>query len=175
VQRAAATLDLQSGPREARLGSNRLAADVMSDRELSREELLGVVDFVRRTTRHQGRVSEVLGTVEWKTSGQPSEIAVTALPVESGTRIGIVADRSAASAMTWGFSVAGGLVAGAITGAILEPSSILVGAGLLGAGGTAGLGLGAALWARSTRRFRQAFGELTTALTAYLQEGDDGP
>lgn len=69
--------------------------------------------------------------------------------------------------------MAGGIVAAGITAALLSPDSLLVGIGILATGGTAGLGLGRALWARSTRKFQQRFMNLREELSRHLEEVDD--
>jgi hypothetical protein len=174
LERAAATLDEREVASPTLWGGpSHYSASLTSTRQLSREELLEVVDVVRRTTQHQGSVQEVLGSLEWKTSGEVSEIVVTATATKEGAQVRVIADRSAASALTWGFTVAGGLVAGGITGAILEPSSVLAGIGIMAAGGTAGLALGRALCARSTRSFRRRFSRLRNELSGHLLEVDN--
>jgi hypothetical protein len=145
-----------------------------SPRSLSSDELLRLVDVVRGATRQQGAVQEVLGALEWKTIGELSEIAVTAAPGAAGTRVRVLGDRGAAAALTWGLSVAGGLVAGGITGAVLEPATVLGGVGILAAAGTAGVGLARALWARSTGRFQRRFTRLSEELSQFLNESLHG-
>jgi len=171
VKKAAITLDDRSAARSAFWGGPSVYdASLTSPRKLSRDELLQLIDVVRGATQHQGSVQDVLGSLEWKTSGEVSEIAVTARALEQGTQIRIIVNRGAAAALTWGFSVAGGLVAAGITGAILDPDSVLVGIGILAGGGTAGLGLGRSIWARSTRRFQRKFMKLRDELSGHLKE-----
>lgn len=171
IEQAAATLDERSAARSALWGGPTAYESCLdSPRSLSGDELLRLVDVVRGATQHQGSVQEVLGALEWKTTGQLSEIAVTAAPGADGTRVRLLGDRGGAAALTWGLSIAGGLAAGGITGAVLEPATVLGGIGVMAAAGAAGLGLARSLWARSTGKFRQRFTRLSEELSQFLNE-----
>ena len=176
VKQAAITLADRSAARSAFWGGPSIYdASLTSSRQLSRDELLQLIDVVRGATQHQGSVQDVLGSLEWKTSGEVSEIAVTARAQEQGTQIRVIVNREGAAGLTWGLSVAGALAAGGITGAILEPATVLGGIGLMATAGTVGFGLGRTLWAGSTRRFQQRFTRLREELSRYLKEVDDRP
>lgn len=169
VEQAAASLEVRLAvPPTMWGGPVRYDAQLTSAHEMSPDELLQLVDVVRAAMQHQGVVREVLGSLEWKTYGQVSEIAVTVTATRKGTQVRVVANRSAAAAMIWGFSVSGGLVAGAITGAILNPG-VVGGIAIMVAGGTAGLTLGRVLWARTARAFRRRFEQLRARLSRHLQ------
>jgi len=175
VKQAAAALEDRSAARAALWGGPTLyASHLASSRKLSRDEMLRLVDRVRGVTQRQGGVQEVLGAVEWKTSGQPSELAVTITPGGDVTRVRMMGDRGGAAALTWGLSVAGGLAAGGIAGAILEPATVLGGIGVMTATVTAGLGLARALWGRSTQKFEARFAQLREELSRYLAVQSDG-
>jgi len=174
VERAALALDRRSATKSPFWGDPSVyECQLSSQRQYSSDELLRLIDVVRGSTQHQGSVQDVLGSLEWRTVGQVNEIAVTATSQEQGTSIRVIGDRGAAATLTWGFSVAGGFVAAGITGAFLSPDSLLVGIGILATGGAAGLGLGRALWAMSTRRFQQRFMNLREDLSRHLKEVDD--
>lgn len=174
VERAALALDSRTAAQSPIWGDPSVyECQLSSQRKYTPDELLRLIDVVRDSTQHQGSVQDVLGSLEWKTIGQVNEIAVIATSQEQGTSIRIIGDRGAAATLTWGFSVAGGIVAAGITGALLSPDSLLVGIGILATGGTAGLGLGRALWARSTRKFQQRFMNLREELSRHLKEVDD--
>jgi len=174
VEKAALAVDSRSAARTALWGGpTAYDATLSSSRQLSRDDLLQLIDVIRGSTQHQGSVQDVLGSLEWKTSGQVSELAVTATARDQGTSIRIIGNRGAAAAMTWGFSVSGGLFAGMITGAILDPATVLAGIGIIATAGVAGLGVGRSLWARSTRKFQQRFLKLRDELSRHVKEVDD--
>jgi len=174
VERAALELGNRSATQSPFWGGPSVYESQLSTQwQFSSDELLRLIDVVRGSTQHQGSVKEVLGSLEWKTVGEVNEIAVTATSQEQGTSIRVIGNRGAAATLTWGFSVAGGFVAAGITGAFLSPDSLLVGIGILATGGTAGLGLGRALWARSTRKFQQRFMNLREDISRHLKEADD--
>jgi hypothetical protein len=174
VERAALALDSRTPAQSPIWGDPSVyQCQLSSQRKYSPDELLRLIDVVRDSTQHQGSVKDVLGSLEWKTIGQVNEIAVTATSQEQGTSIRVIGDRGAAATLTWGFSVAGGIVAAGVTGAFLSPDSLLVGIGILATGGTAGLGLGRALWARSTRKFQQRFMNLREEISRHLKEVDN--
>jgi hypothetical protein len=66
------------------------------------------------------------------------------------------------------FSTLGGLLAGVATGASLEPTGLLMGAGILAGGGLLGLGTARALWAATTRSMRRRLNDLMAEVVGTL-------
>lgn len=129
------------------------------------EEMGRVLEDIRRTLEHQGKVSEVLGGVQWKTVGELSAINVNISPRGERTSLQVVGDRSAAGAATFIFPMAGaGILVGAL-GAVFDPGSALgitsLVAGLLGGGFL----VSRTLWTRGSRRFRKRLTRLMETLT----------
>ena len=172
VERAASMLENRMGTRAGWWGGPvTYESQVATPEKLSHQQLLELVDVVRSATRHQGEVKEVLGSLEWKTTGELSQIAVTVRAGEDGTAVQILGDRGASAFLTWLFSIAGGFAAGGIVGAIVEPTTALGGVGIMAACGAAGVGLARSLWARTTRTFRRRFTELGERLSNHVKQG----
>ncbi len=131
--------------------------------ELSDERLLDAVHVIRRLMQHQGRVKDVLGTVEWSTVGEVSQVAVTVDGRPNQTAIRVTGDRGSAAVLTLVSSCGAWLLAGAVTGAILEPG-VVGGLSIMGTALAAGLGTARALWITSTRNFKRRLGLLMDAL-----------
>jgi len=135
------------------------------------EELAELPSVIRQVLQHQGRVHEVLGTVEWSSVGEPSQVAVVVRPTENGTKIELVANRDGAAVLTFLPTTVGGLLAGAITGAVTEPA-LGAGLALMAVTGGAGVTLGWAIWRRNTAHFKRRMLRLAEALrNALKREG----
>ena len=162
-------------------GTHRHRYHQTVDGHLPAESVPRVIDAVRLVMGQHGDVREELGRVVWSSVGNPTQIHVTLSRAGDRTEVMVTADRSAPSAMTWGLSVAGGMLGGAITGAITEPTTVLAGIGVFV--GMTGIGLlsGRGVWALGSRHFARKFAELTATVDAELRssvvpgEGDGTP
>ena len=120
---------------------------------LSEEGASELVDRIRSVVHRQGEVSHVLGSVEWRSEGEPA-IGVTISPRGDRTRVRIVGDRSKSLAPTLAIpSIAGLAVAGIVVDSLQPGTSAML--GILGTGGIAGLAIGRATWAIMARSFRR--------------------
>ena len=165
VDRAAASLPAVRQDRWASVlgGPTAYYLEKSLPAQLSEERLLDAVHVIRRIMQHQGRVKEVLGTVEWSTVGEVSQVAVTVDGRQNETAIRVTGDRGPAAVLTLVSSCGAWALAGAVTGAILEPG-LVGGLSIMGTALVAGLGTARALWATSTRNFKRRLGLLMDAL-----------
>lgn len=127
---------------------------------LSPERLQDLAMAIRSAMQHQGQTGDVLGSLEWKTVGQVSQVAVTASTHGGRTSVHVIADRGGAAFLTGFGSIGFGVVAAAITGAIVEPG-VAGGVALMGGGVVGGVLLARAIWRRNTRKFREKLARLT--------------
>jgi hypothetical protein len=130
---------------------------------LSPDQLQGLVMAIRSAMEHQGRTREVMGSLEWTTVGEVSQVAVTATPHEGGTTIHVIADRTGSAILTTVGSVGLGVFAAAITGAIFEPG-VAGGVAVMGTGLAAGALLARTIWQRTTRGFQRKLARLNGAI-----------
>jgi len=132
---------------------------------LSPDQLQGLIMAIRSAMEHQGRTREVMGSLEWTTVGEVSQVAVTATPNEGGTTIHVIADRTGSAILTTVGSLGLGVFAAAITGAILEPG-LAGGLAVMGAGLAGGGIMARAIWQRTTRGFQRKLARLDQAIRA---------
>jgi hypothetical protein len=116
-----------------------------------------------------GRVTEVLDGVEWTSVGETTQVTVVVRPAAGRTRVQLLANRGGSALLCYLGPGLGGLLAGVITGALLEPNA---GIGILIMGTALGAGfLGArTIWAAATRRFQRTFASLTEAVTTAVEQ-----
>jgi len=132
--------------------------------EIGRADFAPLVEIIRRAAAHQGEVTEQLGSLEWNTVGEPSQIHVTVSPRDGRTSVRIFADRGPAGVLTFLLPGVAGLLAIGIGGAILEPST-MAGVGSLIAASLGGAWVaGRTIWKNTTKSFQQRLGRLQKAL-----------
>jgi len=136
------------------------------------EQLAELPSVIRRVMEHQGRVSDVLGSIEWSTVGQVSQVAVVIRKSENGTQVEIVADRSGAGVLTVLPTMLGGFLLGAIGQAALDPG-VAGTIAVMGAGFATGAVAAVSIWRRNTKRFKQRMRRLAEALREALR-GESG-
>lgn len=139
------------------------------ERELSSTELRELAMTIRSAMQHQGQTQEVMGSLEWKTVGQLSQVAVTASTHDGRTAVHIIVDRGGAAFLTGVGSIGLGAFAAAITGAILEPG-VLGGLALFAGGTTGGVLMARAIWRKNSRKFREKLARLTESIRRSLSE-----
>ncbi|UCC82111.1 MAG: hypothetical protein JSW46_14085 [Gemmatimonadota bacterium] len=138
--------------------------------EISRDSLTRVVDAIRRVTGHQGKVTEVLGSLEWETVGELSLIHVTVSPLEGQTVVRVLANRGPAGGLTYFLPGVVGLLGIGIIGAITEPTTA-VGITSLVAGCLGGAFLTArTIFKTTTKRFRSKLRDLMDATSRAIDE-----
>jgi hypothetical protein len=138
--------------------------------EISREGLSRVVEAIRRVTGHQGKVTEVLDSLEWETVGELSQIHVTVTPLEGQTTVRVLANQEMTGALTYFLSGVVGLIGMGIIGAITEPTSA-VGITSLVAGCLGGAFLTSrTIFKSSTTRLRLKLRDLISATSRAVDE-----
>jgi hypothetical protein len=145
-------------------GGTRHDIHLVHDAPLNPEQLQDLAMTIRSAMQHQGQTQEVMGSLEWKTTaGEVSQVAVTASTHGGCTSVHIITDRGGAALLTGVGSIALGLFAGAITGAIVEPG-VVGGVALMGGGLAGGVVLARAIWRRNTQKFREKLARLTEGI-----------
>jgi hypothetical protein len=138
--------------------------------EVTEEDLSRIVDVLRREARHQGDAKRVLNSLEWKTIGEVSQIYVNVTPRDGKTSVQIVADRSAAGALTYIFPGIAAIVSIGGIGATIEPSTVLGVIGLIGASTGSAFLVGRTIWSASTRSFRRRLSALMDAVSGAVDD-----
>lgn len=172
VVRAAAVLDTARPGGAARVfgGPANFDAQYEARGELPREQYGDVVEAIRRVTGRSGKVSEVLGGLEWKSVGDTTQLTVTVRPGNGGTKVQILADRGGSALLAYLFPSMGALIGGAIAGATIEPG-VGLGVAIMGTAAAAGFATARTIWATATRRFRRKFSALVDAVTTHVERG----
>lgn len=155
VERAVALLPQKRSVAEHLMGGPtryRLSHSARSRPDADR--LARVVDMIREEIGSPGRVSSELDGVTWETEGEASQIHVSLFPRADHTEVRVSVNRDAAVVLTWFGSLAGGMVAAGVTGAIIDPA-VTEGVLIMGSGAASGLVVARLLWRRSTRIFRE--------------------
>jgi hypothetical protein len=138
-----------------------------------------VAAALREATSIHGDVRESLGSLEWKAMDDATSLNVTVTPGFEGTHIVVIADRRSAQAVTWLVPPLLSLLATGITGAVIEPSTVLGGVALGVGMFSGGLIIARTIWAASTRRFEARMARLLervrgeVASASQPEEGDD--
>ena len=177
IERAASLVPHTDEGRMVRLfgGPSVYQMECVASGEIAREDMGKLVDAIRRVTGHQGQVTEVLGSLEWRTVGEVSQILVTVSPRDGRTSVKILANRGGAGVLTFLFPGLAGLVSIGIAGAIIEPSTV---PGVLSIVVTA---LGGAfltsrtIWKATTSRFRARLHELMGSLSTTVEHSLEAP
>ncbi len=172
IERAAAGILTTEESAAARLfgGPQKYRMEYIARGELSRDDLSRVVDAIRRSTGHQGKLKEALGSMEWQTVGELSQINVTVSPHEGETSIQIIGDRGAASAVLFIVPIVVGAIGIGITGAILEPTGVAGIAGVVAGPLAAAFLTARTIWATTTKRFRKKLRGLMDAVSRTVDE-----
>lgn len=179
VAQAAAELDAVRTTPLSRLlgGSAHHRVETTVRGPLPSDEYPRVIDAIRTASGRHGHATESLGSLEWRASDGITHLFVTVTPSPDATRIVVTADRSGAHAVTWLLPSLLSFIAMGITGAIVEPSTVLGGVGL-GAGVlSAGLLTARTIWASARRRFQthvEGILERTSREVGSAPEPDEG-
>lgn len=172
VDRAAASLPAAGEGKLARLlgGPSLYQMEYTATGEISRDGLSRVVDAIRRVTNHQGKVTEVLGSLEWQTVAETTQIHVTVSPREGQTAVRVLANRGGTGFLLYFLSSVVGFISIGIIGAITEPTTA-VGITSLVAGclGTAFL-TARTTFKTTTMRFRSKLRDLMDATSRAVDE-----
>lgn len=177
VERAALELGQPSTRGLARVlgGEARSRIEATVPGTLAEGDYQRVADAVRRATGLHGEARQELGSLEWSHRSDVSHLFVTVTPGEDTTAVVVSADRSSAQAMTWLFSGLVSLIAAGITGAVLEPSTVAGGAGIVA--GMLGVGAVTArtIWSSATRRFEARMEAVLAAVRREIAGASENP
>jgi hypothetical protein len=143
--------------------------------EIPRDDFGKLVDAIRRTTGHQGQVTEVLGSLEWQTVGEVSQILVAVSPRDGQTSVKILANRGPAAVLTFLFPGLAGLIGIGIAGAIIEPSTVPGVASIIVAAVGGAFLTSRTIWKATTARFRTRLRDMMASLSTTVARSLDAP
>lgn len=143
--------------------------------EIAKDDFGTMVDAVRRVTGHQGQVTEVLGSIEWKTVGEVSQLLVSVSPRDGRTIVKIMANREPAAILTFLFPGLAGLIGIGIAGAIIEPSTVPGVLSIIVAAVGGAFLTSRTIWKATTARFRARLHELMTSLSTTAERALKAP
>lgn len=177
VERAAALVQQHSTGALGRLFGGPTIYELLhsADGEVPREDYGKLVEAIRRVLGHQGEVTELLGSLEWQTVGEPSQIHVTISPRDGRTAVRVFADRGSAGLLTYLLPGIAGLLGIGIGGAILEPTTLVGVGSLIGASLGGAWVTGRTIWQVTTGRFRVRLDRLMRGLSEAVDESAKGP
>lgn len=167
VERAASLVPRTDEGKLVRLfgGPSLYQMEYSAEGEISKDDFGKMIDAVRRVTGHQGQVTEVLGSLEWKTVGEVSQLLVSVSPRDGQTIMKIMANRGPAAVLTFVFPGLAGLISIGIAGAIIEPSTVPGVLSIIAAAAGGAFLTSRTIWKATTARFRARLHELMTALS----------
>lgn len=170
VEQAAASLEYDPFVKEPSLlgGPHRHHLGDTFARTLTDVERVELLDVIRGVQENDGKVNEVMGSLEWRSVGRMTGMTVTINSNDERVVIRVVNDLSGIAALTWIASIVTGLAAGGLIVAALPPASLVVTGAILGAGGTAGVGVARTIWSATTRAFRRRAERLREEIARYL-------
>jgi hypothetical protein len=171
VERAASLLPRTTTSRLARVfgGPSTYQLEYSAAGEISRDEFGKIVDAIRRAAGHQGQVNEVLGSLEWNTVGEVSQIHVTVSPRDGQTAVRVFANRGPAGGLTFIFPGLAGVLGFVITGAITEPSTALEILSLAAIAMSGAFLTARTIWKTTTSRFRPRLLNIMQAVSGAVE------
>jgi hypothetical protein len=178
VERAAAILPTTTVSTAARVlgGPSKYQMEYTVPGELSKEDFGRVIDAIRQATGKTGKVDEVLGSLEWQTVGETSQVHVTVSSREQQTTVIVMADRGATGAIVFGvIGTLGGVVSTGIAGGIIEPTTVAGVVALLAACLGGGFLTARTIWATTGKGFRSMLCNLMAATSKAIDERVKAP
>ena len=191
--------EIESIAREADLdvaGVHEAAIQVALDRSRGRTGDTGRIELIRRvpgviSPDDYGKLAETIGdaagvtgvrsasfgALDWEEARGTDRLQVTVSPGDRSTSVRLRTDASAVKGLSYVASVGGALALGGIAGAVIEPSSVLVGVGIMATAATAGATAGWAIWRARARRLRARAASVFASVTrraAELASSRDG-
>jgi hypothetical protein len=122
--------------------------------EVSREDVGALVRTIRRITDKQGRLKEVLNSLEWRYKASGDSTHVTITPRSDHTRIEVLADRSESAALIFIFFEVAAILPALIIAASIKPG-VLGAVGTLGSAAAVGFLAARTWWRLYARRWRK--------------------
>lgn len=179
--------EIESIAREAALdvaGIREAAIQVALERSSGRSGDTGRIDLIHRvpgvvSPEDYGKLAETIGdaagvtgvraaafgALNWEDPRGTDRLQVTVSPGQGTTSVRLRADASAVKGLCYVASIGGALALGGITGAIVEPTSALVGVGIMATAATAGATTGWAIWRARARTLRARAASVFAAVT----------
>jgi hypothetical protein len=165
IARAAADLSIRraggSFGGASRLQVTRTVPGLVAERDFG-----AIADAIGDAAGETGRREVALGSLHWRTDRGASHVEARVTPGEEDTALRVQADASALKGLCFVGSIASALALGGITGAVLEPSSVLAGIGIMAGAGAAGFGAGWTAWRVQARRLRERVARVFAAASA---------
>ena len=148
--------------------------------KVSEEGLSRVLQSVRRTAARQGKSEHVLGSLEWQTVDEASQIFVNVSARDVDTAIEVVGDRRTAGALTVLLpTVASFLGSLILVNKVIEPTTALGVAGIFGSVFGSAAIVSRAMWSRTSASFQRRLGavmeEASRTAEMALEEDDSEP
>lgn len=178
VERAARQLPVDRHPswvERALGGPVKHRRDAFFPAVLTREDAERVLVAVREAAEQHGQGDASSAGMSWRSVGEPSQMYATVRREGEGTRVRVTVDRGGGLLLTGFLSTIGGIIAASIVGAVLDPASAVVGTALVGGGLAAGLTVGRALWAATTRSVRHRLDRIMDAVGSSMDEAERTP
>jgi hypothetical protein len=171
IERAAAALPAAGRGRMARLfgGPDSYQLRDSAPGEISEADFGQIVDAIREVMGHQGEATVTMGSLEWRTVAQVTQIYVTVSPRDGETATRVFADRGGAALLTFFLPTVLWGIAFGISGAILEPSTAPAVLSLLGAAAGGALLTGRTIWKRATTRLEARLAALMRTVAGTLE------
>lgn len=178
VARAAATLTREKRSGLARVvgGAASHELEYTADREISPEEFAEIVDLIRKATGRHGEVNEVLGGLEWQTTGSElTSIHVTVRPRDGRTNVRIASKQGKEAFLTYWLSGVSWFILMGIAAGILEPTAAAE-VVALASGAAAGAYVSArTIWSARSRKLRGSVTGLMRGLSRVLDRASERP
>jgi hypothetical protein len=144
-----------------------------------RSEVPGVVssgdygrlaDTIGDAAGDPGTRNAAFGSLDWESSRGASRIRVTVTPESDSTSIRVHTDASALKGLCYVAAVPGALALGGITGAIIEPSAVLAGIGIMAGAASIGVATGWTAWRVQARRVKERSAAVFAAVSGRASE-----
>lgn len=145
----------------SRIQLTRTVPAAVAERDFGR-----IADAIEDAAGETGHREVTLGSFHWRTRGGATRLEARVSPQGETTTLRVRADGSAVKGLCFMSSIAGALALGGITGAILEPSSVVAGVGIMAGAATAGVAAGWTAWRVQARRLRERVSRVFAAASA---------
>ena len=137
---------------------------------LEPSEQVDLLNVVREVIGQQGKMAEVMGSLEWRSQGTEN-ITVTITQRRDDVGVVVMADRSNAAALSYIFPLLFCMVAAVIRVDEVQPG-ILGTLAILGTGAVAGIAIARTAFVLSGRALRRKLDRLQSEVKGYLSKGN---
>lgn len=128
-----------------------------------------LADAIRHELGQHGDRKEIQDSLEWKTVGGPTELAVSVIPSRDETVVSVVADRGTTAMLCYVFSILPWLIVGVGVGNGVD-ANLVGGLSIMSGAAAGGYATGRAIWTTASRRFMNKMRRLTGVLTRDVTE-----